>query len=77
MNSDKTLIKLRKEKVDKLFRYDHLPQHLQNISIPFYNLALDITNKIPNTAEYTLFLRSLWEAKNLAVYAAVELHDNK
>lgn len=75
MNSDKNLLNLRIEKVDKLFRYGHLPQHLQDISRPFHDLAFEITHKIPNTAEYTLFLRSLWEAKNLAVYAAVELHD--
>lgn len=62
----------RMDKVDSLFRYSHLPSHLQEHSKPFYELAMQLTDTLPSSAEYTLALRKLWEAKNLAVFAAVE-----
>ncbi|ANJ20768.1 hypothetical protein HYO99_gp34 [Roseobacter phage RD-1410W1-01] len=63
------------EKVESLFRYAHLPDDLQAVSSPFYHLAMDLTRTLPQSAELTLALRSLWEAKNLAVFAAVEAKD--
>ena len=57
---------------ERLFRYDHLPVHLQKASKPFYDLAVTVMDDLPASAERTLCLRSLWEAKNLAVFATVE-----
>lgn len=62
----------RMDKAESLFRYSHLPPHLQEVSRPFYDLATKIVDTLPPSAEATLALRSLWEAKNLAVFAAVE-----
>lgn len=62
----------RMDKVESLFRYAHLPEDLQAASKPFHDLAVHLTDTLPSSAEYTLALRSLWEAKNLAVFAAVE-----
>ena len=67
----------RVEKVESLFRYEHLPRHLQDASKPFHDLALFLTDHLPNSAEYTLALRSLWEAKNLAVFATVEAQEKE
>lgn len=67
----------RMDKVDSLFRYSHLPPHLQEHSKPFYNLAVHLTETLPSSAEYTLAIRSLWEAKNLAVLAAVEAKEKE
>ncbi|AWY09382.1 hypothetical protein vBRpoPV13_25 [Ruegeria phage vB_RpoP-V13] len=64
--------KVRMAKAESLFRYSHLPAHLQEVSRPFYDLATKIVDTLPPSAEATLALRSLWEAKNLAVFAAVE-----
>jgi len=65
----------RMNKVTSLFRYSHLPPHLQVMSQPFYELAQALTEHLPHSAEYTLALRSLWEAKNLAVFATVEARE--
>lgn len=62
----------RMDKVESLFRYSHLPEDLQAHSKPFYDLAVKLTDTLPSSAEYTLAIRALWEAKNLAVFAAVE-----
>lgn len=55
--------------VEKLFRYGHLPPLYQMASKPFYEVAVAVVNMLPPSAERTLSLRSLWEAKNLAVFA--------
>lgn len=62
----------RMDKATSLFRYEHLPPHLQEVSKPFHDLAVKLVNDLPPSAEATLALRSLWEAKNLAVFAKVE-----
>lgn len=62
-------------KVKSLFRYEHLPVHLQQKSQPFYELAMKLTRELPPSAELTLALRALWESKNLAVFATVEAND--
>lgn len=51
-----------------LFRYGHLSAPLQEVSKPFHDLAQTL-NAQPASAEITLAIRKLWEAKNLAVYA--------
>ena len=60
-----------KAKIDNLFRYDHLPPFLQKVSKPFHDMAHLIVELNPPSAEQTLALRKLWEAKNLVVFSAV------
>lgn len=54
------------------FRYDHLPQKLQNLSAPFGELALEIDEIIPDGPEKTAGLRKLLEAKDCIVRAGVD-----
>ena len=65
------------EKIDSLFRFAHLPEDLQEVSKPFHGQAQKLTEILPQSAELTLCLRALWEAKNLAVFAFVEAKDTK
>lgn len=65
----------RMDKVTSLFRYEHLPKHLQEVSKPFYDMAVHLTENLLPSAEVTLAIRKLWEAKNLAVFAVVEAND--
>lgn len=51
----------------QFFAYAHLPQHLQNVSQPFGDLAQQIVNTLPRNAERTVALRKLLEAKDCAV----------
>lgn len=69
--------KQRMEKAENLFRYSHLPPHLQEVSKPFFEMATKLVDVLPNSPEATLCLRKLWEAKNLAVYATVEAKENQ
>lgn len=57
--------------LEKLFAYKHLPDHLQRISMPFYDLAVHLYNNSPQNPELTSSLRKLLEAKDAAVRAAV------
>jgi len=52
----------------QFFRYDHLPQHLQDVSKPFADLAL-VVAKASSNQETTVSLRKLLEAKDAAVRA--------
>lgn len=56
--------------VCEFFAYSHLPQHLQAVSKPFFELATTIYDNLPECEERTLTLRKLWEAKNYAVWIA-------
>ncbi|MFM9675762.1 hypothetical protein [Streptomyces brasiliscabiei] len=51
------------------FRYDHLPQHLQEVSKPFHDLAHRLAETLSGP-EATKALDDLWKAKNWAVVAA-------
>lgn len=53
----------------QFFAYDHLPAALQDVSIPFANLAGYIVNHVPRNPERTVALRKLLEAKDAAVRA--------
>lgn len=53
------------------FEYGHLPPHLQVISAPFYGLAHQLADDLPNSAELTVSLRKLLEAKDAAVRASL------
>lgn len=58
-----------KEYLIQFFKYDHLPQHLQDVSKPFGVLAEHLCEKLPRNPERTTALRKLLEAKDCAVRA--------
>ncbi len=59
------------EKLLRYFKYDHLPVHLQTQSKPFGDLAGHIVDTLKPSAERTVALRKLLEAKDCAVRAAL------
>lgn len=56
----------------KWFKYNHLPMHLQEVSMPFCILAQEMVDKIEPGPERTVALRKLLEAKDAAVRAKLE-----
>jgi hypothetical protein len=54
-----------------LFRYDHLPSNLQDVSRPFADLAVHLLGLCPDGPELLAGLRKLLEAKDCAVRAVV------
>jgi hypothetical protein len=58
-----------REHIMQFFRYTHLPQHLQDVSKPFADMAIIITESLPRNPERTVALRKLLEAKDAAVRA--------
>jgi hypothetical protein len=59
------------EHIAQFFAYEHLPQHLQEVSAPFYSLATHIMRSLPRNPERTVCLRKLLEAKDAAVRAEI------
>lgn len=59
------------EPILQFFAYDHLPEHLQQVSAPFATLAYVIIDRLPRNPERTVALRKLLEAKDAAVRAAL------
>ena len=57
------------EPIAQFFAYSHLPEHLQQISRPFGDLATQILETLPRNPERTVALRKLLEAKDAAVRA--------
>lgn len=55
----------------QFFAYSHLPEFLQNVSRPFYDLANRIATVFPENPEAASALRKLLEAKDCAVRAAL------
>ncbi|WP_174545624.1 hypothetical protein [Nocardiopsis dassonvillei] len=55
----------------KYFKYDHLPEHLQDVSARFADLAHWIHHALPPGDETTTALRKLLEAKDCAVRSAL------
>lgn len=53
----------------QFFAYAHLPEHLQEISKVFCELAEGIEHNIPRNPERTVALRKLLESKDAAVRA--------
>lgn len=51
----------------QFFTYEHLPEHVQEISAPFCGLAQDMARRLPPNPETTACLRKLLEAKDCAV----------
>lgn len=54
----------------QFFAYSHLPQHLQEVSRPFGELANKIADG-PQNAEATVAIRKLLESKDAAVRAVL------
>lgn len=55
----------------RYFAYEHLPEHLAEVSKPFSELAWLVAERLPHCAETSVALRKLLEAKDAAVRAAV------
>lgn len=55
----------------KFFTYAHLPPSLQTVSKPFCDLAQWVSDNLPQSAERTVTLRKLLEAKDAAVRASL------
>jgi hypothetical protein len=53
----------------QFFTYAHLPEHLQEVSKPFCELAKRIAETYPRNPERSAALRKLLEAKDCAVRA--------
>ncbi len=56
----------------KYFDYEHLPEHLQEISKPIGELARNMNDALPNGAEKSVGLRKLLEAKDCLVRAKLD-----
>lgn len=54
-----------------LFAYDHLPPHLQAVSAPIANMAVDLADSLHDGPELSTGLRKLLEAKDCFVRQAV------
>jgi hypothetical protein len=53
------------------FSYVHLPEgKIRDTSKEFHDLAHRLAYGLPSSADVTYGLRTLWEAKNVFVYAA-------
>jgi hypothetical protein len=59
----------RPEPILQFFGYSHLPEHLQEGSRPFAELANTLVRDLPRNPERTVALRKLLEAKDAAVRA--------
>ncbi|MCK5609513.1 hypothetical protein KAR91_47000 [Candidatus Pacearchaeota archaeon] len=55
----------------KYFAYSHLPEKLQIVSRPFFDLANTICQMTPEGDQQTTALRKLLESKDCAVRAAL------
>lgn len=68
---DGRLVKMAEDRMLKWFHYEHLPEHLRAVSMPFGELAQHIVDTIDVGPERTVALRKLLEAKDAAVRAVV------
>jgi hypothetical protein len=55
----------------QFFVYEHLPEHLREVSKPFSVLAHGIVEILPRNSERTVALRKLLESKDCAVRAVL------
>jgi hypothetical protein len=60
---------MSQDRLLQFFAYNHLPDHLQAVSKPFCDLAMELTINLPSNPERTTALRKLLEAKDCAVRA--------
>ena len=57
----------------KYFTYSHLPERLQVVSKPIYDLAQQLEDAIPDGPEKSTGMRKLLEAKDCFVRSSLEL----
>ena len=62
---------MNEDRMLKWFEYDHLPEHLKEVSFHFRELALQICMLIDPGPERTVALRKLLESKDAAVRGRV------
>jgi ATP-dependent Clp protease ATP-binding subunit ClpA len=60
---------VEEEPLLQFFAYEDLPEHLQEHSKPFCDLARRLVDTLPRNPERTMALRKLLEAKDCAVRA--------
>lgn len=60
---------MNEERMLKWFEFEHLPQHLKEVSIRFWEVACSLCATIDPGPERTVALRKLLEAKDAAVRA--------
>jgi ATP-dependent Clp protease ATP-binding subunit ClpA len=60
---------VEEEPLLQFFAYEHLPEHLQEDSKPFGDLARRLVETLPRNPERTMAVRKLLEAKDCAVRA--------
>lgn len=56
----------------QFFKWEHLPEHLQDISKSCALLAIEMDGKLPDGTEKTAGLRKLLEAKDCFVRSMIE-----
>lgn len=56
------------------FEYKHLPENLQKVSKPFWELATTMEASLPPGPEKNVGLRKLLESKDCMVRAALKRH---
>jgi len=56
----------------KYFTWEHLPAHLQEVSMPIGDLAERFHDELPDCPEKSAGMRKLLEAKDCFVRAALE-----
>lgn len=61
-----------RERMMRNFRFAHLPPRLQEVSLQYAMLARWTVDNIDSSAERTVALRKLLEAKDAAVRARIE-----
>lgn len=59
------------EPILQFFAFDHLPDKLRAVSVPFGELACRLCATLPRNPERTVALRKLLEAKDAAVRASI------
>ena len=58
-------------RIMKYFKYEHLPEKLQEVSKPFCLLAENVDATVPDGPEKSAGLRKILEAKDCVVRAAL------
>ena len=64
------------DRMMQFFQYKHLPEHLQEVSKDFCELAEKIAHKYPFNPERTVCLRKLLEAKDAGVRSFLYKEEN-
>jgi len=62
---------MERDHIMQFFSFAHLPQHLQEVSRPFSEMAERIHSNIARNPERTVALRKLLESKDAAVRAVL------